>query len=121
MRNYLRRRTLAFQNAYRGLVDCLAKEPHAQIHLLATIAVIALGGVLRISITHWLAIILAIGMVWVSELVNTAIERLANAISLEQNPWIGQAKDIAAASVLVASVVAATIGTLVFTKALGLI
>jgi diacylglycerol kinase (ATP) len=42
-------------------------------------------------------------MVWLGEALNTALELLADEVSLEQRPLIGKAKDVAAAGVLIAS------------------
>ncbi len=57
---------------------------------------------------------LAIALVWVSEAFNTALERLGDAVSLEDNPRIGHAKDVAAMAVMLAAVAAALIGLSVF-------
>jgi diacylglycerol kinase len=69
---------------------------------------------LRISSGEWLWIILAIGAVWFAEAVNTAIERLADAVTREHDPNIKFAKDCAAAAVLIASSVALLIGLIIF-------
>ena len=74
---------------------------------------------MRISPGEWLWIILAIGIVWYSEAVNTAIERLADAVTLDQNPNIKVAKDCAAAGVLIAALVAALIGLIIFVPRIG--
>jgi len=51
--------------------------------------------------------------VWTAEALNTALERLSNAVTREPNPLVGQAKDAAAGAVLIAAVGAAAIGALV--------
>lgn len=76
--------------------------------------VIALGFVFNISPGEWIAVILSMGMVWCAEGVNTAIELLADEISLEQRERIGKAKDVAAFAVLVAAITAACVGVIVF-------
>ena len=53
-------------------------------------------------------------MVWAMEAMNTALELLADEISLEQRPRIGRAKDVAAFGVLAAAIVAVLIGLFVF-------
>ena len=55
---------------------------------------------------------LAIALVWVAEAFNTAIEQLGDAITIEREPRIGFAKDIAAGAVLVTAIAAAAIGAL---------
>ena len=63
---------------------------------------------------EWRWVILAIGLVWLAEALNTAIERLANAITIEPNASIGYAKDVAAGAVLIATIVASAIGLTIF-------
>ena len=63
---------------------------------------------------EWRWVILAIGLVWLAEALNTAIERLANAITIEPNASIGYAKDVAAGAVLIAAIVASAIGLTIF-------
>ncbi len=55
---------------------------------------------------------LAIALVWITEALNTAIEQLGDAITVEREPRIGFAKDIAAGAVLVSAIAAAAIGAL---------
>jgi diacylglycerol kinase len=54
------------------------------------------------------------GLVWSAEAFNTALEFLADAVSQEPHPLIGQAKDIAAGAVLMAALAAAIVGILLF-------
>jgi diacylglycerol kinase (ATP) len=84
------------------------------VHLAATGGAIALGIYFGLAVAEWLWIVLAVGLVWFAEAVNTAIEQLGNAITLDRNPQIGTAKDVAAAAVLFASATALAIGLLIF-------
>jgi diacylglycerol kinase len=68
----------------------------------------------RLSSDEWRWIILAIALVWLAEALNTAIERLADAITLEPNENIGYAKDVAAGAVLAAAIISAVIGLTIF-------
>jgi diacylglycerol kinase len=68
----------------------------------------------RLSSDEWRWIILAITLVWLAETLNTAIERLANAVTLEPNENIGHAKDVAAGAVLAASIISVVIGLTIF-------
>ena len=104
----------SFGNAFRGMGTLLKSQPHARFHLLATVAVIALGVFCRISRGEWLAIVLAVGLVWLAEGLNTALELLANALDLGHHPLIKKAKDVAAAAVLLSALAALAIGLIVF-------
>jgi diacylglycerol kinase len=59
-------------------------------------------------------LVLAIGLVISAEAMNTAIEILADRITLESDPAIGRAKDVAAGAVLAAAACSIVLGLLVF-------
>ncbi len=91
-------------------------ESHARFHLLATILVIAAGLLFQISSIEWIILILCIGMVWAAEAMNTSIEWLADRITTDEDDQIKQAKDVAAASVMILSICSAIIAILIFSK-----
>jgi diacylglycerol kinase (ATP) len=110
----LRARAQSFVDAGRGLVRLLADQPNARIHLLASLAAIALGAWLGLSAGEWCWIALAIALVWVAEGLNSALEALADAVHPERDPRVGRAKDVAAGAVLLAAIASVVIGALVF-------
>mgnify|MGYP006267369755 FL=1 len=59
-------------------------------------------------------IILVIGLVWMAEALNTALEFLTDLVSPEYHPLAGKAKDVAAAGVLLAALTALITGVLIF-------
>ena len=97
----------------RGIVSLLRTQVNARIHLLATVVVIVAGFVLRIPHGEWVPLAFAIGIVWIAEAANTAIEFLADRITREHDEAIRRAKDVAAGAVLLAAITAAIIGVLV--------
>ncbi len=92
----------------------LLGQHNAWIHAAATLLVVVFGLVCRVSRLEWVALALAIGLVWAMEALNTAIELLADEVSLEQRARIGRAKDVAACAVLAAALAAVAVGLLVF-------
>ena len=106
-------RLRSFEHAARGIRETLISQHNARIHLVMTALVCALGWALGVSRLEWCALIFAIAAVWVAELLNTAVEWLADAVSLERHPLVGRAKDAAAGAVLVAAVGASLVGLLV--------
>ena len=74
----------------------------------------ALGLALEISRQEWLAIVLAIALVWVAEALNSALELLCDLVSPERHPTIKQVKDVAAAAVLMAALGSVVVAALVF-------
>jgi len=76
--------------------------------------VIIAGIVLKISISEWLAVLIAIGLVFTSEAINTSIEKLSDFISPERQSSIKEVKDLASAGVLISAMTALIIGLIVF-------
>jgi len=113
-RGFLSREAESFACAFRGIAALLKSEVHARIHLVATIVVIALGWWCNITPGEWIAVILSIGLVWVAEALNTAIEYVADLSHPDEHPEVKKLKDLAAASVLFASLVALAVGLIVF-------
>ena len=109
----LRARQQSFVFALAGGRVLLAQH-NAWIHAAATLLVVVFGLVCRVSRLEWVALALAIGLVWAMEALNTAIELLADEVSLEYRARIGWAKDVAAFAVLAAALAAVAVGLLVF-------
>ena len=110
---FWRTRWKSFACAARGIALLLRTQVNARIHLLATILVIAAGFVSRITRVECALLAAAIGIVWIAEAANTALEFLADRITREHDEPIRRAKDIAAGAVLLAAITAATVGILV--------
>ena len=107
-------RAQSIRYALAGFPVLLSTQHNARIHAVATILVVIVGLMVRVSPLEWALLVLAIGMVWSMEAMNTAIELLADEISLEQRPRIGKAKDVAALGVLAAAITAILLGLFVF-------
>ena len=112
-----RRRSLirSVRCALRGLVDAWESEPNLRMHVYFGAWISAFGVWTRLSANEWLWIVFAIGLVIFAELMNTAIEQTVDlVVGLRPDPMARQVKDVAAACVLVASLIAALIGGLTF-------
>lgn len=103
----------SFGNALNGLLYVLRSERHFQFHVIAAIAVILLGYFYNVSSVEWAILLLCIGVVMLAEISNTAIEVLCDKIQPEYDDEIKIVKDIAAASVLIVSLVSAVIGVVI--------
>lgn len=112
--SFLRSRLKSFGHAFEGLAMLIRSEKNMWVHLAATVFVIIAGMVTDISRRQWALIAFATGLVWITEALNTAIEKLCNIVSKEYHPVIKQVKDISAAAVLIAAVVAVAIAYIVF-------
>jgi diacylglycerol kinase (ATP) len=107
-------RARSFGYAFRGVVTLLTTQHNAWIHAAATVVVVGLGVALGVSRLEWALLVFAIALVWTSEGLNTALEWLCDVAAPEYHPLVKKAKDIAAASVLLAAIGSALIGLLVF-------
>jgi len=102
------------QYALQGWAAFFSKEKHGQIQAVIAVLVIAAGFYFSISKTEWLFVMGSIGLVLSLEMLNTAIEKLADQTHPEHHPQIGLVKDVAAGAVLWASVISVVIGVFVF-------
>lgn len=107
-------RILAFKFAGKGLWELLRTQPNFLIHLSASIIVVAAGFYFGIAHFEWLALILTIGFVLVTEVLNTAAEYIVDLVSPEHHALAGKIKDIAAGAVLLAAIIAIAEGILIF-------
>ncbi|TMI83412.1 MAG: diacylglycerol kinase family protein [Bacteroidetes bacterium] len=110
----LKARLKSFRYAFEGLTGFFAAEHNAIIHLCITIFAFIAAAFFGVSKGEWIAIILATGFVWVTELFNTAIERLSDIVSKDFHPGIKFTKDVSAAAVLVAAATAFLTGAIIF-------
>jgi diacylglycerol kinase (ATP) len=103
-------RLKSFRFAFAGLAFMLRTQHNAWVHLVATIAVIAAGVALRVTVGDWRWLIASITLVWLAEAMNTAFEYLCDAVQPEFHVSVKRAKDIAAGAVLICSIGAAALG-----------
>jgi diacylglycerol kinase len=110
MSNYIKSRFVSIKNAVNGLWYVLKSQQNAHLHLIATVIVVSTGLWLRLSIANWVFLLLVIGMVWIAEFLNTALEVIVNLASPNQHPLAKVGKDVGAAAVLIAAIIALIIG-----------
>ncbi len=110
----LLKRLKSFVYAFEGLKSLQREEHNFRIHLIFAVLAVGAGAMLKISRLEWIAIVFAIGFVFVAEIFNTIIENTTDLISAEENTSIKKIKDISAAAVFISTVVAAITGLMVF-------
>ena len=109
-----------FRHAFRGAKRGIRGESSCFVHFFVAAMVVAGGVALGTTLLEWCLLLLCIAGVLSAEMFNTALERLARAISREHHPDIGQALDISSAAVLIAALGSALVGTIVLGNRLGL-
>ncbi len=104
----------SFSYAISGFAFAFRNHFNLRIHVLIMTVVIFTSFVLGLSPMEWCIILLCIGSVIGAELVNTSLEVTVDISSPQFNEKAGQAKDIAAASVVMVALVSGIIGMIVF-------
>lgn len=110
----IRKNLKSYTYALKGIRHLLVLENNARIHLAATLVILGLSVYFQIEKTEWLWIVLAVSMVWITELLNTAVEKIVDFVSPDFHPAAGTIKDLSAGAVLVAAVFAIIVGGVIF-------
>ncbi len=108
------KRIKSFEYAFSGLRLIFKTDHNVWLHFIATVLVIALGLIMKVSLIDSAFLAVAIGLVWVTELINTCLEKMMDFVSKETHPDIKFIKDVSAGAVLVAAITALVIGCIVF-------
>ena len=103
----------SFGYAFEGIGTCIKKERNMKIHCAAAILVVIAGVILKISSLEW-CICLTTLLIMALELVNTAVEAVVDLVTEERKPLAKIAKDTAAGAVLIAAIMAAIAGIIIF-------
>ncbi len=110
----VKKRLKSFEYAFQGIKSFFISTHNARIHLAISVMVIIAAIYFKISLIEWIAVVYAIGLVFTAEAFNTAVEEWVDSIQPDYDKKAGRVKDISAGAVLIASIVAAVIGILIF-------
>lgn len=104
----------SFGYAFEGIFTGVKKERNMKIHCTAAVIVVILGFLLQLSAIEWCICLVLFGLVMALELVNTAVEAVVDLVTEERKPLAKIAKDTAAGAVLIAAIMAAVTGCIIF-------
>lgn len=105
----------SFGYAFEGIFICIKKERNMKIHCVMTVLVVIAGFVLNLSAVEWCICLSLFGLVMALELVNTAVEAVVDLVMGDKrHPLAKIAKDTAAGAVLIAAIMAAIAGCIIF-------
>ena len=104
----------SFKYALHGVRVVFRDEQSFRLQAISGLFVIALALVLQVRQTEFIILLLLIGAVLSLELVNSIFERFVDSFKPRLHPAVADIKDIMAATVLIASAVAAVVGALIF-------
>ena len=110
----MKRFFISLKNALRGILYVFVSQKNFKIHTVFAIAAVILAAILKFTYMEWAVLVLIIGVVMSCEALNTAIERTVDLVSPDYDERAKQAKDSAAAAVLIAAVSSVIIGILLF-------
>ena len=102
-----------FRDAARGVWQGVAGQSSFVVHLPMAAAVILLAIGLRIPRIELAILLLCIGFVFMTELINSSLESLAKRLGDDRDPNLAKALDIAAGAVLIASLISVLIGLVI--------
>jgi undecaprenol kinase len=108
----------SFKFAYTGIIKTFKSEQNFKLHIMVSVIVILTAVALDFSALRMTVLLIVIGIVLALELMNTAVEKTVDLITLERHPLAKEAKDAAAGAVLVFSIFAVIIGVLLFIEPL---
>lgn len=104
-----------FKNARKGMRIVLKSEVNIRVHFCIAMIVIAFAFILDFSLERMCILLLTIGFVIATEMMNSAVEFSLDAVFHNKySKLVGMAKDISAGAVMFASVLAIIIGVLLF-------
>lgn len=104
----------SFNHSIEGIIKTIQTEPHMKFHLVLAFIIIILSIIFDITKTELLILILTVSMVFITEIINTSIERTVDLVTSEYEPLAKFAKDAAAGSVMIAAVASIFIGYVIF-------
>jgi diacylglycerol kinase len=96
----------------------MATQRHLRIHVAVAALVALFGILLRLPRADLLLLLMAIALVIVAELINTAVELTVDLASPGFDPIARRAKNVAAGAVLIAALTSAVIGIMTLAPAL---
>ena len=108
-------------NTRNGLVFAIRSEQAVREELVALLISLPLAWVIGTSAMRRIELVAAVVMVLVVELLNTAIEKLADRLTTDRDPQIGRVKDMGSAAVGVTLVMAGLFWLFAIAERMGVI
>lgn len=104
----------SFGFAINGVIYCFKTQRNMRIHTVAALCVILLSWAAKLSIIEIVMLSFAVSLVFICEMINTAIEKSIDLFTDKYHPLAKVAKDVAAGAVFIAAANSLLIGYLIF-------
>lgn len=102
-----------FKVAFNGIVHTFRTQKHMRVHLYVTLATLLGALFFNLRLREILVLLFMITFVLVAEMFNSAIEATVDLVSPSYHPLAKFAKDIAAGAVLITTIMAIIVGSLI--------
>ena len=104
----------SFIAAFQGIIFAVRCERNMRLHLATAFVVIVVSMVLQVEKWELMFVLSAVFLVLVTEMINTALERVVDLSTQKYNHLAHAAKSVAAGAVRFAAVFAIAVAGLVF-------
>lgn len=104
----------SFTYAFRGLNKIFREEQNLRLQAIVGIIIIIIAFVLGVKPIEWCLIILAIFIVILLEIMNSAVERITDVLKPRIHTYVKEIKDIMAAGVMLSGLMAIIVGLIIF-------
>jgi diacylglycerol kinase len=111
---FFKRLGKSFVDAGRGLKLVFESEANFRVQIIAGLAALVLSVIFPLLRWERILLILLVFLVLVMEIVNTAVEYISDLLKPRLYHYVGVVKDIMAGAVFLTSLLALTIGLIIF-------
>jgi diacylglycerol kinase (ATP) len=108
-------------NSRNGLAFAVRSEQAIREELFALVLSVPVAWFVGATMMRTVELVCAVALVLVVELLNTAIEKLADRLTMDHDPQIGRVKDMGSAAVGVALLMAGSFWIFAIAERLGLV
>jgi diacylglycerol kinase len=92
--------------AAKGFIYFTTRTHAFWIQSVVVLSTFAVAATRQLTSGEWATLVLAGGLIFVAEALNTAVELVVDLVTREYHPLAGKAKDVSAGAVMVAALVA---------------
>lgn len=104
----------SFQYAIRGIRRVIREEQNIRLQIFLASIVAFMAYYFDVTRVEWIFLVSVIFLVFLMEVVNSAIERITDALKPRISTYVEEVKDIMAGAVLLASFLAIIVGLIIF-------
>ncbi len=114
MMHRIRKHTISVKHAFDGMMWAINTQPNYLIHATLSLVSVIASIILKVSYAEFLVILALITGGLAFETMNTAIEKVCDAVTRDYNEDIKIAKDVAAGAMLMYAIGSATVAVIIF-------